>query len=107
MESKTSMKNAMAHHEVELAELRADRELAVEYLKAAMETQDNPDDRTAVCSRRAPWRKPLADWEWSRRNITRLETQAATDSNTNWRKFPGAGQARCTIVRGRSPTPFP
>ncbi len=39
------MKNAVSHHETELAELRADRELAVEYLKAAMESLDNPDDR--------------------------------------------------------------
>ena len=39
------MKNAVSHHEMELAELRADRELAVEYLKAAMESLDNPDDR--------------------------------------------------------------
>ena len=30
-----------------VAELRADRELAVAYLKAAMESLDNPDDRTA------------------------------------------------------------
>ena len=39
------MKNAVSHHEAELAELRADRELAIEYLKAAMESLDNPDDR--------------------------------------------------------------
>ena len=31
----------------EVAELRADRELAVEYLKAAMAELDNPDDRGA------------------------------------------------------------
>ena len=43
MEPETSIKNAVAHHEVELAELRADRELAIEYLKAAMESLDNPD----------------------------------------------------------------
>jgi probable addiction module antidote protein len=35
----------VSHHEAEVAELRADRELAVEYLKAAMESLDNPDDR--------------------------------------------------------------
>jgi len=40
-----NMKTAVSHHETELAELRADRELAVEYLKAAMESLDNPDDR--------------------------------------------------------------
>jgi probable addiction module antidote protein len=38
---------AVSHHEAELAELRADRELAVEYLKAAMESLDDPDDRAA------------------------------------------------------------
>lgn len=38
---------AVSHHKREVAELRADRELAVEYLKAAMESLDNPDDRGA------------------------------------------------------------
>ena len=38
---------AVSHHDREVAELRADRELAVEYLKAAMESLDNPDDRAA------------------------------------------------------------
>lgn len=38
---------AVSHHEREVAELRADRELAVEYMKAAMESLDNPDDRAA------------------------------------------------------------
>lgn len=41
------IKGAVSHPESELAELRADRELAVEYLKAAMESLDNPDDRAA------------------------------------------------------------
>ena len=41
------MKAAVAHHAREVAELRADRELAVEYLKAAMESLDDPDDRAA------------------------------------------------------------
>lgn len=41
------IKGAVSHHEAELAELRADRALAVEYLKAAMESLDNPDDRAA------------------------------------------------------------
>lgn len=40
-------KSAASHHETEVAELRADRELAVEYLKAAMESLDDPDDRAA------------------------------------------------------------
>ena len=38
---------AISHHEREVAELRADRELAVEYLQAAMESLDDPDDRAA------------------------------------------------------------
>lgn len=38
---------AISHHEREVAELRADRELAVEYLKAAMESLDDPNDRAA------------------------------------------------------------
>ncbi len=41
------IKAAVPHHEREVAELRADRELAVEYLKAAMESLDDPDDRAA------------------------------------------------------------
>ncbi len=39
-------KAAVSHYDREVAELRADRELAVEYLKAAMESLDNPDDRS-------------------------------------------------------------
>lgn len=38
---------AVSHHEREVSELRADRELAIEYLKAAMESIDDPDDRAA------------------------------------------------------------
>jgi probable addiction module antidote protein len=41
------LKAAVSHHVREVAELRADRELAVEYMKAAMESLDNPDDRAA------------------------------------------------------------
>jgi hypothetical protein len=41
------IKAATSHHEREVAELRADKELAVEYLKAAMESLDDPDDRAA------------------------------------------------------------
>jgi len=41
------LKAAVSHHDREVAELRADRELAVEYLKAAMESLDNPEDRAA------------------------------------------------------------
>ena len=39
------LKRTVSHHEREVAELRADRELAIEYLKAAMEALDDPDDR--------------------------------------------------------------
>ncbi len=39
---------AVSHHEREVAELLGDRELAIEYLKAAMESIDNPDDRAAA-----------------------------------------------------------
>jgi probable addiction module antidote protein len=38
---------AVSHHVREVAELRTDRDLAVEYLKAAMESLDDPDDRAA------------------------------------------------------------
>ena len=37
----------LSHHESEIEELRADRDLAVEYLKAAMEALDDPNDRAA------------------------------------------------------------
>jgi probable addiction module antidote protein len=38
---------SVSHDELEIAELRADPELAVEYLKVAMESLDDPDDRAA------------------------------------------------------------
>ena len=41
------LKGVVSHHEAEVAELRADHALAVAYLKAAMESLDNPDDRAA------------------------------------------------------------
>ena len=41
------LKGVVSHHAAEIAELRADRELAVEYLKAAMESLDDPNDRSA------------------------------------------------------------
>ena len=43
----TKLKGVVSHHDAEVAELRADHELAIEYLKAAMESLDNPDDRAA------------------------------------------------------------
>ena len=36
-----------SHHQAEVAELAADRQLAIEYLRAAMESLDDPDDRGA------------------------------------------------------------
>ena len=41
------LKAAVSHHKREVEELRADSELAIEYLKAAMESLDDPDDRAA------------------------------------------------------------
>ena len=41
------LKGAISHHEAEIAELRADRKLAVAYLKAAMASLDDPEDRAA------------------------------------------------------------
>jgi probable addiction module antidote protein len=41
------LKGVISHHEREVAELRADRDLAVEYLKAAMESLDDPENRAA------------------------------------------------------------
>ncbi len=41
------LKGVTSHHEAEIAELSADRELAVEYLKAAMQSLDDPDNRAA------------------------------------------------------------
>ena len=43
----SKLKGVVSHHERERTELHADRELAVEYLKAAMESLDDPDDRAA------------------------------------------------------------
>ena len=36
---------AVSHHEREIEELRSDRELAIEYLKVALESLNNPDER--------------------------------------------------------------
>ena len=41
------LKDVVSHHDAEIAELRADHALAVENLKAAMESLDSPDDRAA------------------------------------------------------------
>jgi probable addiction module antidote protein len=38
---------AVPHHAAEIEELRASQELAVEYLRAAMESLEDPDDRAA------------------------------------------------------------
>ncbi len=43
----TKAKGAFSHHDREVAELREDRELAVEYLRSAMADLDSPDDRGA------------------------------------------------------------
>ncbi len=41
------IKAAISHHEAELNELRADPELAAEYLKEAMYSLEDPEDRAA------------------------------------------------------------
>ena len=41
----SKLKGVVSHHAAELAELASDRALAVEYLKAAMQSLDNPDER--------------------------------------------------------------
>lgn len=38
---------SISHHAAEVEELRADREQAIAYLKMAMESLDNPEDRAA------------------------------------------------------------
>jgi probable addiction module antidote protein len=43
----SKVKAAVSHHKREVAELRADRRLAAEYLKAAMRSLDDPNDRAA------------------------------------------------------------
>ena len=40
-------KGVISHHEREVTELRVDRDLAVEYLKTAMESLDDPENRAA------------------------------------------------------------
>jgi probable addiction module antidote protein len=40
-------KASVSHHDREIEELRADRTLAIEYLKAAMEELDDPENRAA------------------------------------------------------------
>jgi probable addiction module antidote protein len=43
--SKLKHTASVSHNEATLAELRADRDFAVEYLKSALEELDNPDHR--------------------------------------------------------------
>lgn len=40
-----NIKAAVSHHQREVEELRADKDLAVAYLKAALEVLDNPNER--------------------------------------------------------------
>jgi probable addiction module antidote protein len=41
----SKLRGVVSHHDRETAELAADRDLAVQYLKAAMESLDDPDNR--------------------------------------------------------------
>lgn len=41
------LQGIVSHHDREIEELRADRALAIEYLKAAMESLDDPNNRAA------------------------------------------------------------
>ena len=43
----SKLRSVVSHHKAEVAEWRADRELAVEYLKVVMESLDDPNDRAA------------------------------------------------------------
>ncbi len=43
----TRLKGVISHNDREVAELRSDRDLAVAYLKAAMMSLDDPEDRGA------------------------------------------------------------
>lgn len=50
----TKLVGAVSHHDWEVKELRADRELAIEYLKVSMESLNNPEERAgALLSLRA------------------------------------------------------
>jgi hypothetical protein len=44
-DAKGGASGAVSHREREIEELREDRELAVEYLRLAMESLDDPEDR--------------------------------------------------------------
>jgi probable addiction module antidote protein len=41
-----NLQGVVSHHDKEIAELAADRDLAVAYLKAAMQALDDPDERS-------------------------------------------------------------
>lgn len=43
----SKLQGVVSHHDAEIAELRADRELAIACVKAAMESLDDPDNRAA------------------------------------------------------------
>jgi probable addiction module antidote protein len=43
----SKLSGVVSHHEREVAELGSDRDLAVEYLKVAIESLDDPEDRAS------------------------------------------------------------
>ena len=43
----SKLKGVVSHHDKEVAELRGDRELAVAYMKAAMQSLKDPEERAA------------------------------------------------------------
>jgi len=56
----SKLKGVVSHHEREVAELCADRELAIQYLKARWKRSTIPTIGRAACWRCAPLRKPMA-----------------------------------------------
>jgi hypothetical protein len=58
----STVKVAVSHHEAEVVELRADRELAVEYLKTVIESLDDLEAHAQACWRCASWPRPAVAW---------------------------------------------
>ena len=77
----SKMKGAVSHDEAEISELRADRQLAVAYLKAAMEALDNPDE---LAGGLLALGGTVAGWvtsSWGRANTTTPRTWVALHRN--------------------------
>ena len=80
----------MAGREAEVAELRADRALAIEYLKAALESLDDPNDRAGgLLALRTVAEAPIAAGSrWCARDLHRWSGLWGSESKIHHLRCP-------------------